>query len=196
MTPLQTERLRKKIAAIERTLAAEKRKFGGYDDSRGLRYIPTKYFIRLSDYKGGLIYTKWFDKNFPDDMGFPEFLFEWAIILFKNGKIIETEKKAIQTFFSNTYILDKFFGNKFLKFDKYECSNWENISMTDNFEYSITQADLKDFANWLALFISSEKFYKIANEFIEIQCRLKTEPVGRARTMLVNKCYSLLDNYK
>ncbi|MFZ1800848.1 MAG: hypothetical protein WAU24_13360 [Chitinophagaceae bacterium] len=195
MTPLQTERIRKKIAAIKRTLAAEKRKFGGYDDSRGLRYIPTKYFIRLADYKGGLIYTKWFDKNFPDDSGFPDFLFEWAIILFKNGKIIEVEKKSLETFFSNTYIFDKFLGKNLINLDKYECAGWETISMAEEFEYSMGQAELKDFADWLALFIASEKFYIIANEFIEIQCRLKTEPVGRARTILVNRCYSLLDKY-
>ncbi len=82
MTPKQTERLRKKITAIRRTLAAEKRKFGCYDDGRGLRYLPTKYYIQLADYKGGLTYTRWFQKNFPDDCGFPDFLFEWTILLF------------------------------------------------------------------------------------------------------------------
>jgi hypothetical protein len=42
MTPKQIEILKKKIADIRRTLAAEKRKFGVYDDSGGLRYLPTK----------------------------------------------------------------------------------------------------------------------------------------------------------
>ena len=76
MTPKQIERLKKKISSVKRTLSAEKRKIGCYDDSRGLRYIPTKYYIQLADYNGGLAYTKWFDKNFPDDSGFPTFLFE------------------------------------------------------------------------------------------------------------------------
>lgn len=83
MTPKQIERLRDKISRIKRTLAAEKRKFGWYDDSRGLRYLPTKYFVEIQDYKGGLGYLRWFSKNFPDDGGFPDFLFEWTIILFK-----------------------------------------------------------------------------------------------------------------
>ena len=95
MTPKQKERLQKKIVDIKRTLASEKRKFRFYDDSSGIRYLPTKYFIRIADYRGGLVYTKWFDKNFPGDSGFPEFLFEWTLILFKNGKTIESEKKAI-----------------------------------------------------------------------------------------------------
>ena len=110
MTPKQTERLRKRIMAIRRTLAAEKRKFGCYDDGRGLRYLPTKYYIQLADYKGGLTYTRWFQKNFPDDCGFPDFLFEWTILLFKTGKHKDAEEKAFQTFCSNTYLFDHFFG--------------------------------------------------------------------------------------
>src|SRR6266542_3206172 len=83
MTPRQTERIKKKVADIKRTLANEKKKLGGYDDSRGLRYLPTKFFIQLQDFQSGLTYTKWFQNNFLDDIGFPDFLFEWTIILFK-----------------------------------------------------------------------------------------------------------------
>lgn len=76
MTAKQIEKLQNKIADIKQALATEKRKFGGYDDSRGLRYLPTKYFIQLGDFLGGQAYTTWFDKNFSDDVGFPDFLFE------------------------------------------------------------------------------------------------------------------------
>ena len=58
MTPKQIESAKKKIADIKRTLAAEKRKLGCYDDSRGLRYLPTKYYIQLNDFIGGL-YRDW-----------------------------------------------------------------------------------------------------------------------------------------
>jgi hypothetical protein len=50
----QTEKIKKKIADIKHILAAEKRKFGAYDGSRGLRYFPASYFVQLGDYKGGL----------------------------------------------------------------------------------------------------------------------------------------------
>jgi hypothetical protein len=195
VTQKKIDRLKKKISDIKRTLAAEKRKFGGYDDSRGLRYAPTKYYIQLADYAGGLTYTKWFDKNFPDDAGFPSFLFEWTIILFKTGLTKEAEKKALQTFMSNTYLFDKFLEKDFLHFDKYEGSNWEKESLTKNFEYSKSDAELNDFTDWLELFVTSKKFNEIANEFISIEQRLETEPVGRSRTALVNKLYSLLDKY-
>jgi len=195
MTPKQIQTRKKKIADVKRTLAAEKRKFGAYDDSRGLRYVPTRYYIELADYAGGLAYTKWFEKNFPDDMGFPIFLFEWTIILFKNGKIKEAEKKALQTFTSNTYLLDKFLGKDLLALDIEEDSNWDGPELAEHLKYSKSQIELRDFADWLSVFVTSDKFYKIANEFISIKQRLKAERVGPARSRLVKKLYSLLDTY-
>jgi hypothetical protein len=64
MTPKQTEKLRAKIADIKKVLAYEKRKFGGYDDSRGLRYLPTRYFVELADYAGGLALHEMVFKEF------------------------------------------------------------------------------------------------------------------------------------
>src|SRR5690606_20246296 len=104
MTDKQRQRLRDKIEKVKRTLTAEKRRLGCFDDSRGLRYLPTEMYVRLGDFDGGLKYLKWFDKNFPDDIGFPEFLFESTIILFKTGNLEQAEEKALKTHFSNTFL--------------------------------------------------------------------------------------------
>ena len=195
MTPKQTERLKKKIADIKRVLAAEKKKFGAYDDSRGLRYLPTKYYIQIEDYSGGLAYTKWFSKNFPDDIGFPDFLFEWAIILYKNGKLIAAEKKAYQTFCANTYLFDKFFGRGITPIDKWEGSNLEAASFTDYFKYSCKQKELEDFTNWLSAFISTDRFIELSNKYIEIKKRLKTETDRETRHYLVMQASQLEDSF-
>ena len=191
MTPKQIERLKKKIADIKRSLAAEKRKFGCYDDGRGLRYLPTKYLIQLTDYSGGLTYTKWFDKNFPDDRGFPDFLFEWAIILFKCGKIKEAEKKAFQTFCSNTYLFDKYFGRQIIPIDKWEGSNLEIPAFTKYLDYSSDQKELADFTQWLDTLISTQSFTNKSNKYIEIQKRLKTEGDRETRQYLVKAANQL-----
>lgn len=192
MTPKQIERLQKKIAQIKSTLAAEKRRFGCYDDSRGLRYLPLKYFIQLQDYKGALTYLKWFSKNFPDDGFFPDFLFEWTIILFKSGKIKEAEKTAFQTFCSNTYLFDKFLGRPVIPIDKWEGSNLQIPDFTDNFEYSAEQPELSDFSHWLQSFLSSEVFKKNSKKYIDIQKQLKTENNRERRVDLINQA-SLLE---
>jgi hypothetical protein len=187
MTPKQIESLKKKITHIKRALAAEKRKFGGYDDSRGLRYIPTEYYVRLGDFAGGLRYTRWFAKNFPGDCGDPHFLFEWTIILFQNGKIREAEKKAFQTFCSNTYLFDKFFGKPVQPIVKREGSNLESPSIAELLTYSMQQIELRDFTRWLEGYLSSEKFIIFSMQFIEINKRLKTERDTETRLNLIEQ---------
>lgn len=111
MTPKQAERLRQKITAIRRALAAEKKKFGAFDDSRGLRYLPSRYYVQLGDFKGGLTYLRWFQRNFPDDAGFPDFLFGWTLILFQNCKLRDATQKTIETYRADTHLLDAFLGH-------------------------------------------------------------------------------------
>lgn len=187
MTPKQIERVKKKISDIKKTLASEKRKYGGYDDSRGLRYLPTKYFIELGDFSGGLTYTKWFDKNFPDDMGFPDFLFEWTIILFKKGKIREAEKKAFETFCRNTYFFDKYFGRPVIPIDKWEGSNLEVADFTKYLIYSSKQHELSDFTDWLNKYISTERFISLSAKYTDIHKHLKVEQDQKKRHELIQQ---------
>ena len=173
MTPKKADRLKKKITDIRRLLAAEKRKFGWYDDSRGLRYFPTKYYIQLGDVAGGLTYTRWFAKNFPDDAGFPDFLFEWLVILFKNGKIKEAEQKAIETFCADIHLLNSFLGRPHAA-----CEPWEDEPRTDGiwaeyFGSLSTPVSLSDFAEWLTGFMATERFLTSAGKYIDLRRRLQ-----------------------
>lgn len=195
MTPKQIERLQKKITDIKRTLAAEKRKFGCYDDGRGLRYLPTKYFIQLADYSGGLTYLKWFDKSFPDDRGFPEFIFERTIILFKSGKTKEAEQKAFQTFCSNPYWFDKYFDRSIKPLDIWNSSNLTTPAYTKALEYSCEQVALADFSEWLDKLITTEDFSDRCLKYIDIYRRLKTEADKELRHYLVRQAYQLEEGH-
>lgn len=191
MTPKQIERIQNKIKKIRSTLVAEKRKYGGYDDSRGLRYVPPKHFIQIADYTGGLTYLKWFHKNFPDDSGFPDFLFDWTIVLFKTGKINEAEKKALETFCRNTYLFDKFFNKDITPIDKHEGSNLECPQFVHNLEYTATQPELLDFSNWLQEYISTTYFREQAGKYIDIMIKLKTENDSKKRGILLREAYKI-----
>ena len=188
MTDKEIERVKAKIEKYKKALAADKKYWGGqYHDGQGIRYIIPEQFIKIIDYKGGLRYLNWFDKSFPDDSGYPIFLFEWTFILFKCDKLIGAEKKAYQTFFSNTYLFDKFLGKEPLLLDKNESSNWELQSLVDSFPYSSLDTEFIEFESWIEQVLSSRIFLDKANEFIEIERKLKTEPVGPKRTKLVNQ---------
>ncbi|AJR03002.1 tetratricopeptide repeat protein [Siansivirga zeaxanthinifaciens] len=187
MTPKQQERIKNKIKKVKAALAADKRFWGGqYHDGHGLRYIPPQLYIELNDYTGGLRYFNWFHKNFPDDSGYPDFLFEWTIILYKTGRLKEAEKKAFETFCSNTYLFDNFFERQVTKLEKWEGSNLETQEFVDNqFSYSNKQDNLADFSEWLDNFITAEKFILLSNKYLDIQKRLKVEKDTETRQYLI-----------
>ena len=194
MTPKQEERIKIKIKRIKAELAADKKRWGGYyDDSRGLRYLPTSHYIKLADFDGGLRYTNWFHKNFPDDSCFPDFLLEWTIILFKTSKFKDAEKKAFETFCSNTYLFDKFFGRQIIPIDKYEYSNFDIPSYCDYLTYSSGQADLADFSDWLAKYLATEKFITLSTKFIDLNKRIKIESDNETRGYLLRHTRQLED---
>lgn len=165
MTEKQKEKIKTKIKKIKSTLVADKISCGGYyDDSRGLRYASPRLYIQLGDFLGGLRYMNWFDKNFPDDSCYPDFLFEWTIILFKSGKLKEAEKKAFQAFSGNTYLFDKFFNKETILIDKLETTNLEVEDFAKSaFDYIHMQDNLTDFTEWLKNLIISEKYKQQSN---------------------------------
>jgi hypothetical protein len=195
MTPKQEERIRNKIKKIKAALAADKKRWGGYyHDGQGLRYAPPGYYIRLGDFTGGLRYLNWFHKNFPDDIGFPEFLFEWTIILFKKGKLKEAQKKAFKTFTRNTYLFDQFFGKPIQKIDKWEGSGLASVEYaTDYFSYTCKQEILSDFSEWLNELLATEKFQTLATAFIDIYKRLEHERDVAVRSALRQQADQLED---
>lgn len=187
MTPKQQERIQTKIKRIKLALSADKKQWGGfYHDGQGLRYIPPQLYLELNDYTSGLRYFNWFTKNFPDDSGYPDFLFEWTIVLFKTGRLKEAEKKAFETFRSNTYLFDTFFGRQVTKIEKWKDSNLQKQDFADyQFGYNSNQVTLLDFSEWLHQFILTDKFIHLSNTYLAIQKRLETELDSETRQYLI-----------
>lgn len=176
-------------------LAAEKRKFGGYDDSRGLRYLPNRYYLQLGDYAGGLRYTQWFARTFADDIGFPDFLFEWSLILFKNGKLNQARPKAWQTFCSHPDLLDHFLGRPIESHTSVQGSGFVQPGMSNSFPYSGQQAELSDFGLWLEEFVSTEPFLRCRTRYVAIKEQLQTETDRPTRRSLLEEANLLIDQF-
>lgn len=197
MTPKQQERIKNKIKKIKAALAADKKYWGGdYHDGQGLRYLPPQFYIQLSDFSGGLRYFNWFNKNFPDDSCYPDFLFEWTIILFKRDRKKEAEKKAFETFCSSKYLFDNFFGRQVIKFEKGEGSYLQTYDFINNqFDYNSQQDNLIDFSEWLAEVIATEKFILLSEKYLNTQQRLATENDTETRHYLIQHQQQLANEY-
>ena len=99
---------------------------------------------------------------------------------------------ALRTYFSNTFLLDKFFLKEFKDEDKKVSANYQHAGYLTNFTLRHDQDDLLEFSDWLKKFIHTERFLKTKTEFDEIERQLITEPVGRKRTMLVKRLLQLI----
>ena len=195
MTEKQAERIRLKIKKIRAALAAERKFFGGfYDDSRGQRYLPPRYYVQLADWSGGLTYFRWFLKNFPDDCGFGEFWLEAAIIYYKSGKMEQAEKMAYRTFFNNAYVFDVFFGRPLLVY-VYKFKGFHSPEMAQRLPFSSKQEGLGDFATWLETFTTTPEFMQVRETYIDLNQRINALSVSKERSALLAEVRVLETHY-
>jgi hypothetical protein len=189
MTKKQIERIRRTIKFYRTRLAAEKRIHGEYDDSAGLRYIIPELHFQIGDYKGALVYFRWFSKAFPDDTGFPFFNLLWSATFFENNKIAEALQKAYETAFSNTYLLDLIAGRDTAQLDKSEPIGYEKLEYAIQIYKDCIQLITLDFQIWISNRSEYEDFKANLNKFISIQKLIKDEPVGPMRTTIIRESY-------
>ncbi|MDO1446330.1 tetratricopeptide repeat protein [Rhodocytophaga aerolata] len=175
MTEKQIQKVRDTIKKHKAALSLEKRKFGGYDDSYGRRYVIAELYLKIADYKGAATYFRWFEKNFPDDIGYPLFYLAWAVTLFERGKLEEAKIKTIQTNFLNTYLFDVILSNETHPIDKSETIGFESLSYAIEIKQDCDKVVSKDYLNWLAEFIQTEFYLSTMNRFISLRKLLQDE---------------------
>lgn len=172
MTPKQIDRIQNKINKIRKEIYEEKKIWGGYHDGRGLRYIPFELYLKIQDFKGGLTYLRWFTKTFPDDITVSEIMLMSSLIYFKNKKIKDAEKKALQSYFADSYVFNIFMDRPIKKDND---SNYNLNAIKDFFADLKKQNDLTDFQNWLADFEKTETFKDFYSKYQELQLKLDKE---------------------
>ena len=185
MTEKQIEKIKKKIKVCRARLATEKRMFGDYDDSQGLRYYIPELYLKIKDFKGALVYFRWFSKAFPDDIGYPDFNLFWSATLFENNKISDAIKKAYATAFSNTYFLDLISGRDPVQIDKSEPIGFETLDYAKSAYEDCIEDITQEFQVWISNLSELDEFKTNVNKFISLQKLIKDEPSGQLRTELL-----------
>jgi hypothetical protein len=174
MTEKQIEKIRLSINKHRSALTAEKRKFGGFDDSAGRRYYIFDLYMRIADYRGMIIYKKWFDKNFPDDIGAPLLSLDWAIAYFELGQITEAKIYTIDTAFQNIYLHGLLLDREISRIDMYE-HGYDMLEFAKSMIKDCKEASTKPYLDWLARFMDTEEYKVPINKFIALNKLLKDE---------------------
>jgi hypothetical protein len=192
MTPAQITRIQTKIIKLRKILAAERAKFGGYDDSAGRRYTILSLYVSVADYKGAAVYLRWFFKNFPDDAGFPFFWVEACITYFYNNKLDWARSMAFNAFVSNPFIWEVFFTGIATEVEGIKpSSNWEGLELALQLPYRVNQEQYVDFSSWLQNCLAEPKMKELIQTYFDLKLKLPTTPVGPLRTSLVEQLYGL-----
>ena len=79
------KKIKDRIRRHERAVRNEKKKYGGYDDGAGKRYILGPLYLLLDDIEGALQTFEWFKQEFPDDVGEPLKNLCWTLALYRVG---------------------------------------------------------------------------------------------------------------
>lgn len=192
MTPAQITRIQTKIIKLRKILAAERARFGGYDDSAGRRYTILNLYVSISDYKGAAVYLRWFFKNFPEDNGFPFFWVEACITYFYNNKLDQARTMAFNAFTANPYIWEVFFTSTATEVPEMKTgSNWEGLELGLQIPYRADQEQYAQFATWLQTCLAEPKMQDLIQTYFDLKLKLSTTPVGQLRTSLVEQLYGL-----
>lgn len=191
MNDKQIERIKDKIKVYRTRLASEKRRFGGYFDNGGIRYVIPELYLQIGDYKGALTYFTWFSREFYDDIGFPFFNLFWTFTLYKNKKNRDAVRMAYKTAFSNTYLIDLICNKVTISIDKSELGGTENLNYAKEIVEWCDRLLTKDFKVWICNLNETEEFKNNMNRFISIQKLIKDESEGLLRTTLIEESSKL-----
>ena len=174
MTEKQIEKIRLSIKKHRAALSAEKRLYGGFDDSAGRRYYIADLYMRIADYKGAITYKKWFDKNFPDDIGGPVLSLNWSIACFGLGQITETKIFTIDTAFQNIYLHGLLLDKEVVRIDMYE-PGYDMLEFTKSMIKDCKKVSTQPYLDWLAKFMDTAEYKEPVDKFIALNKLLKDE---------------------
>ncbi|HEX2969494.1 MAG TPA: hypothetical protein VHO46_10365 [Bacteroidales bacterium] len=185
MNEKQLEIIKDKIKVYRSRLASEKRRFGGYFDNSGIRYIIPELYLKLGDYKGAIAYFRWFSREFPNDIGLPFFNLFWSFTFFKNKRGKDAIRLAYKTAFQNTYLLDLICNRPVECIDKLEIWGHESVGYAKEVAEWCNKLLTNDFRTWISGLIETGEFSTNMSRFISLQKLLKDETAVKLRSKLL-----------
>jgi hypothetical protein len=187
MTEKEIDKIKNLIKVYKSRLSGEKKRFGGYFDNGGVRYKIPELYIQLGDYKGALTYFSWFEREFPDDAGFPFFDMFWSFTYYKNKKEKDAIRLAYRTAFSNIYMID-LLCNKPIINDKSES---HDIVYARELVKWCEKLLTRDFKEWICNLNETEEFKDNMNRYISLQKLIDDESLSESRSDLIDESYRL-----
>ena len=187
--PKTEKGLSNKISKIRAQFRRLKQEYGFINDGSGTRYYLFYLYFLLNDNKRSAEYIRWYEKEFPDDVGEPVQLLCWALMQHRIGK--EAAIRLRVAMLSNIYLIPYLLGEPIERIDSWFGSDDETPEyleyLPEQVRNAITDSDLE----WIKEMYYSEEFQQALNRHKEIKQKLVFLPVGTERFALVNEDFQL-----
>lgn len=181
------KRFHARATKLKQALASEKRRYGGFDDSSGRRYRIGPLYALAGDLKEALAHYKWFEKQFPDDVGEPVHCLWWALALYRSGDLENANRKLLETLIRNLYLLPALAGSPIARQDIWHGSNWcepEYLSqVSSDLLPQLSEAE----RSWIERQLDSALFRRVKDEYVSTHHALLTEENVERRSAILRR---------
>ena len=191
MLKTDKQKLRSGLKRHERRLKKEKQEHGFYRDGAGKRYELGPGYMLLGDDRSALESFRWFDKEFPDDIGEPGHLLCWSLVLHRTGDQADAARKLRQTMLGNLYVLPHLLGEAIAELDIWHGSNWAEPDYLAVIPEEYLSLWSEGDREWASGMYRSAEFTSVRTQWIDICRALRTLPRGPERSRLVWEMHEL-----
>lgn len=181
------KKIRAKLRRCERELRSEKDEYGWYRDGGGKRYSLGPLHLLLGDLDGALGAFRWFDAEFPDDIGEPGQYLCWTLALHRAGDEEAAKRKLRQLALSNLYVVPHLLGDEVRPLEIWHGSNWALPSYLEAIPPEYFGLWTEEEKDWAREAYERGSVRPAVKRWIEIYCELEDLPPGPKRTALVNE---------
>ncbi len=189
--PSDPKQIRARIRRYEAGLEREKSKYGAYNDGAGKRYFIGPLYLAMGDLAGAIDAFRWYECEFPDDMGDAGHSLCWALALYRNDDREASAEKLRAVMFQNKFVLPKLLGKDggdVLVSDETDAFTMAEVEYIPTVFFAMwNEAEI----GWAREQYEGKEFSGARSRFVEIERLLETEPVGPLRTKLVRELFRL-----
>lgn len=178
---------RDQAASLKRALLAEKRKFGGFDDGDGKRYVIGPLYVLAGALDEAIKYYKWYERNFADDAGDPLLYLYWSLALFRTGGGERADGKLLETMLQNVYLLPSLVGLPAAAYDIWHGSNLEMPDYPARITAAFRPALSEQEREWVTAQLESARFRRVLAEYVSVFHALKSERDVRKRERILRQ---------
>lgn len=189
--PKTKKGIQSRITKIEHSMKKEKRTFGSYHDGAGNRYLLGPLHLLMCDIDGALKSFRWFERNFPDDIGEPFQYMCWSLAYFKNDQLTKAEDKLIQTDLMNLYLVPYILGIDQSVLDIWHGSNDSEKEYIDYLPEEFAKLWDEPAIEWARRVYDEKRCKQFRERYIEIHRLLLNELPRGERSELVKKSFEL-----